>query len=320
MFKVDDYAKSNQCAPSGAPKSMAADVSHLFVRKVEMTFFTFRGAKVREWTFCDPIKVETRDPRRANTEREAPFVIFTGTKKAAIGRPVFPLSTFHFPLYGSRIPHTPYNFLIWGVPEDSRPGDQDASSGACHLGGILRGHSAIELDGDWFARLVQHVGKVLELLDGGRDEVLSAEAGVHAHKQNEVEIVQDVAQPLNGCGRIEDDTGFGAFFPYESKGSLEVTWSFHVYADHVHPSVDKRFDKTVRILDHEMGVKGQVGAAAELSHNRGAESDVGDEMPIHDVKVDNVRPAPVHLGDFLAQAAKVGGKKRGSYLDRAIDH
>jgi len=25
-----------------------------------MTFFTFRGAKSREWTFCDPIKVERR--------------------------------------------------------------------------------------------------------------------------------------------------------------------------------------------------------------------------------------------------------------------
>ena len=93
-----------------------------------------------------------------------------------------------------------------------------------------------------------------------------------------------------------------------------------VHADHVHPRVDERFDEQVGVLDHEVGVKGQIGTAAELRHNRGAEGDVGDEMPVHDVEVDHVRPAPVHLGDLLAQATEIGGKKRGSNLDRAIEH
>ena len=81
------------------------------------------------------------------------------------------------------------------------------------------------------------------------------------------------------------------------------------------PCVNKRFDELVRVLNHEVSVKGQFGAAADLRHNRRPEGDVGDEMPIHDVEVDNIRPAPVNPGDLLAQTAEVGGKKGGGNLD-----
>ena len=148
-----------------------------------------------------------------------------------------------------------------------------------------------------------------------RDEGLAAKTGVNAHDEDVVKVIQDVAQSLNGSSRIKDDTGFSAFVPYESQSSLKVSGRFQVHADHVRPCVNKRFDKLVRVLDHEVSVKGQFGAAADLRHNRGPEGDVGDEMPIHDVEVDNIRPAPVNPGDLLAQTAEVGGEKGGGYLN-----
>ena len=95
-----------------------------------------------------------------------------------------------------------------------------------------------------------------------------------------------------------------------------------VHADHINPRVDERFNELVGILDHEVGIKGQISAAAELRHNRGPEGDVGNEMPVHDIEVDDVRSAPVHLGDLLAQTTEVGGKKGGGdgYVVRIENH
>jgi hypothetical protein len=53
-------AKSREwtfCDPvKETPKSMTGNVGHWFVRKAKMTLFAFRGVKSHEWTFCDPIK------------------------------------------------------------------------------------------------------------------------------------------------------------------------------------------------------------------------------------------------------------------------
>ena len=51
-----------------------------------------------------------------------------------------------------------------------------------------------------------------------------------------------------------------------------------MYTDHVHPRIDERFDELIGVFDHEVRVKRQVSAAAELGHDRWTEGDVWNKM------------------------------------------
>ena len=42
--------------------------------------------------------------------------------------------------------------------------------------------------------------------------------------------------------------------------------------------------------------------------NRRAKAEVGDEVVVHHVKVDDIRPGGKHGGDILAQAGEIGGQ------------
>ena len=45
--------------------------------------------------------------------------------------------------------------------------------------------------------------------------------------------------------------------------------------------------------------------------NIGAITDVGDEMPVHDIQMDQVGTGAIHSFDFLAEAGEVGGQNGG---------
>jgi len=61
---------------------MTRNVSHWFVRKAKMTFFAFRGAKNREWAFCDPIKNTEKRAREREMQPSAPMTSFPAKDEA----------------------------------------------------------------------------------------------------------------------------------------------------------------------------------------------------------------------------------------------
>ncbi len=62
--------------------------------------------------------------------------------------------------------------------------------------------------------------------------------------------------------------------------------------------------------DHQMHVERLSGVRAQRLHHRGADRDVGDEMPVHHVDMDPVGARRVDRAHLLAQPREVGGQDR----------
>ena len=59
---------------------------------------------------------------------------------------------------------------------------------------------------------------------------------------------------------------------------------------------------------------------AQRLTNRRAKAEVGDEVVVHHVKMDDVRPGGKHGGDILTQTGKIGGENRGGNQGRQGGH
>jgi hypothetical protein len=63
--------------------------------------------------------------------------------------------------------------------------------------------------------------------------------------------------------------------------------------------------------DHQVGVEEGSSSAAGAFDDGGAEADVGDEVAVHDVAVEEVRPGGEDLIDLSAEFCEVGGEDGG---------
>ena len=80
-----------------------------------------------------------------------------------------------------------------------------------------------------------------------------------------------------------------------------------MHADHIRPRVGEGRNILIGVLDHEVAVEGQVGAPTQGRHNSWTDGDVGDEMTVHDIQVDDIRTCLFHRLDLFAEAAEIGG-------------
>src|SRR3970282_2195041 len=63
------------------------------------------------------------------------------------------------------------------------------------------------------------------------------------------------------------------------------------------------------VLDHQVHIQRDPGPPVDRLHHQRADGDVGHEVPVHHVHVEQVCLG-LHLGHFLGQGAKVRGQHR----------
>ena len=79
-----------------------------------------------------------------------------------------------------------------------------------------------------------------------------------------------------------------------------------VYRDAVGTGLDECLEITVRRLDHQVHVERQAGDLANGLDDQRAKGDVGHEVPVHDVEVQQIRAAALDLANVLGQMSEVG--------------
>jgi len=141
-----------------------------------------------------------------------------------------------------------------------------------------------------------------------RDKPLAAEAGIDAHDQDVVDHVEDGDKEVDFGVGIDDNGGLHLVVGDELEGAMEMAAGLVVDADPVGAGLGEGGDEFVGVLDHEVAIEGQLGVLAEGGDDGGSDGDVGDEMAIHDVDVDNGATAALGSGDFVGEAGEVGGK------------
>src|SRR5574341_706543 len=72
------------------------------------------------------------------------------------------------------------------------------------------------------------------------------------------------------------------------------------------------------ILDHQVNIQNRVslpGKAAQGSDDQWPESDVGDEVPVHNINMDDLGSTVEHFFDLSAQPVKISSENRRHDLD-----
>ena len=123
---------------------------------------------------------------------------------------------------------------------------------------------------------------------------------MHAHHQHEVAVVEIGLDGFDRRGRIERQSGDrpqAADFPQQRPRIVD---RFDVDRQQVGPRLAESLQVAARFGNHQVNVQRQAGRTANgLDHGK-AETDVGHEMPIHDVQVQDLGPGLLPSGEFPA--------------------
>ncbi len=88
-----------------------------------------------------------------------------------------------------------------------------------------------------------------------------------------------------------------------------------VDADPVGAGGEEVAQQPVRIGDHEMDVERQAGVPAQRRDHRDADGQVGHEVAVHDVDVQDIGAARLADAGGCGEVREVGGEKRGGDFD-----
>mmetsp|Transcript_17956 Transcript_17956/g.54916 ORF Transcript_17956/g.54916 Transcript_17956/m.54916 type:complete len:303 (+) Transcript_17956:164-1072(+) len=193
--------------------------------------------------------------------------------------------------------------------EDGGAGHEHVNAGLGDLLDVVDLHAAIDLEADVVARLVDHLASLLRLLHGGRDEGLAAEARVHGHEEDDVELVHDVLAVVKGGARVDHEAGLAALGLDELEGAVDVARRLRVEGDVGGAGVGEVLNNAVHRGHHQVHVDGGGHAvvAQGLAHH-GADGKVRDVVVVHHVEVHHIGAGGEHVVDLLAELGKVSGE------------
>ena len=193
---------------------------------------------------------------------------------------------------------------------DGRPSHEGVGARSRATLDGVDGDAAVQLDGDVLADGVDELTGAGDLGQHRFDELLPAETGLHRHQEHVVELLQDIRPPLNGSGRLEHQAGTRPK-PAELAGKTDgCPGGLTVEAHGRRARLDVGRSPTVGVLDHQVHVKGEIGAAVDGLDDRNSDGQVRHEVIVHHVDVNCV--AAGNSLDVALQVDEVGGKDAGS--------
>ena len=89
---------------------------------------------------------------------------------------------------------------------------------------------------------------------------------------------------------------------------MQVWQHLDVNREHRRAGFREGLEILVRVRDHEVDVERHVGDALDAPHDGRADREIRDEMAVHDIHMNQVRPAAFGGGDGVGQPGEIGGK------------
>lgn len=157
-----------------------------------------------------------------------------------------------------------------------------------------------------------------DFFNGAGNELLTAEPGVDAHQENEVDFVHFVVKVREGRRRIKDEPRFAARVADGGERPVNVAARFAVKRNDVGTGLSKRFDETVHGFHHEMHVHRELGVGTQGLQYERPHGEVGDIVIVHDVIVKPLGAGRFDGFHFVGKKCKVGGQERRRNVDLAF--
>ena len=148
-----------------------------------------------------------------------------------------------------------------------------------------------------------------QLVERRRDELLAAEARVHRHDQDHVDLVDHVIEPVERRRRIEHQAGLAAVLADQLDRAIDVLARFRMERDPGGAGLREVRNDAIDRLHHQVHVdrRGDAVLAQRLAHQR-ADGEIRHVVIVHHVEVDQVGAGSEHRLHFLAEAREVGGE------------
>lgn len=97
-----------------------------------------------------------------------------------------------------------------------------------------------------------------DLGDAVGDEGLSAESGVDGHDENEIGLIEERHEPLDGGLGVDGDPYLQSLLLYFPYRGMDVPFGFAVDGDRVASRVGEGVDVSDGIVDHEVRIEESV--------------------------------------------------------------
>lgn len=143
---------------------------------------------------------------------------------------------------------------------------------------------------------------------------MPAKSWVDAHNEDDIDDIEDGERVFDGGCGIEGDSGDCAVFADFGERAVEVGSGFRVDGDSLRPGVDEGLDEGVDGRDHEVSVDGSFCVFLDSGDDGRPEGEVGDEVSVHDIEVEEVGAGILDIAHFLSEDGEVGGEEGGGDL------
>lgn len=140
------------------------------------------------------------------------------------------------------------------------------------------------------------------------------------HADHEISIPRDRDDVLDGCFRVERDSGAEPEATGERNCPGGIVARLDVERNAVPAGTHDRLKVPLGFRDHEVAVEEaapRMNERGERGEHDGTDRDLGDEATVTHVELEDPRARGGESGDLVAEAREVGRIQRGHHLDLA---
>ena len=204
------------------------------------------------------------------------------------------------------------------APNTAEPATSTRATGLDNQGRRVRLDPTVHFQVAGLGNRIDHLPHPADLGQRARNELLSAEAGVHGHHQHQFHFGQDFLEHRRRRRRIDRHAGALAQRVNGLHRPVQVNGALLVHDHRVGAGFCKRFEITVGLGDHQVNFKGDRAQRPEPAHDHRPERNIRDEMPVHDVDMNPIGSRGDNLLNLVRQVGQIGRKDRRCQLDRVL--
>jgi len=216
-----------------------------------------------------------------------------------------------------RLSHGVDDGAVVALAEDGAAGHEGVGAGVGHAADVVGLDAAVHLQPDVLAAGVDAATCRFHLAQGAINKGLSAKAGVDAHDQDQVDLLDQPVQHVQRRGRVEHQPHLAARRLDGLHAAVRVRAGVGVKADQIGAGLREGLGQRVHRLHHHVHVQrhrlpggGDRVRLDGLADHR-PEREVGHVVVVHDVEMDPVGAGGDDALHLLAQPREVGREDGG---------
>ncbi len=141
-------------------------------------------------------------------------------------------------------------------------------------------------------------------------------ARIHRHHQNVIHDVQNFRKRVHRRCRIDHYPSQAVVTLDQVQRPVQMPAGLLMHRYPIDSGFGECRNELVRILDHQVAIQRQIGHLAQRFYNRRPDRKIGNEVAVHDIDMDDTRPALACGAYLLAQSSKISRKNGRSQFDQ----